>query len=328
MVPADVGGPNVTLEGCLPAELRGSETTLTRVAAGLSGAGVYRVEAAGRRFVLKVGNPQEPLERFRSKRAVLERAAAAGLAPRLVHVEEARRAIVSELVVDRSFAALFADSRTRESALLLLGQTLRRLHQLPPPPEAAAVEPRAFLQGLWAATVASGFAVPAFVAQSNERLLSEAAPARERPLVLSHNDVNPTNLVYDGERLLLLDWETAAPNDPYYDLAAISVFLRMDGTTCRRLLAAYDGAPVAPAEQGLPAGFIHNQRLAAALCGTTFLHLARHGGHAGATGEETLDATPDLGAVYQRVRSGALSLAGAEGQWAFGLALVQASARL
>jgi aminoglycoside phosphotransferase (APT) family kinase protein len=322
------GGSSVKLEECLPAELRGPETTITRVAAGLSGAGVYRVEAAGRRCVLKVGSENKPLERFRLERSVLERAAEAGLAPRVVHVHEAQRAIVSEFVADRSFAALFVDPRTRESALLLLGQTLRRLHELPLPPGAATAEPRAFLQGLWTATAASGLAVPAFVSQVIERLVSEAPPERDRPLVLSHNDVNPTNLVYDGERLLLLDWDTAAPNDPYYDLAAISVFLRMDGTTCRRLLAAYDDAPVASAEQGLPARFTHNQRLAAALCGTTFLRMARHGGHPGAMGEETLEGTPDLGAVYQQVRSGALSLTGADGQWAVGLALLQASARL
>jgi thiamine kinase-like enzyme len=45
---------------------------------------------------------------------------------------------------------------------------------------------------------------------------------------VSHNDVNPTNLVYDGENLLLLDWDTAGSNDPFYDLAAISVYLCMD----------------------------------------------------------------------------------------------------
>ena len=113
---------------------------------------------------------------------------------------------------------------------------------------------------------------------------SACSPRRRPPASArrssSHNDVNPTNLVYDGEKLLLLDWETAGPNDPFYDLAAIAVFLRMDEGTCLRLLAAYDGEPVAE----LPARFAYNRRLVAVLCGTAFLHLARHGGHAGATG--------------------------------------------
>jgi len=143
-------------------------------------------------------------------------------------------------------------------------------------------------------------------------------------LVLSHNDVNPTNLVYDGESLLFLDWETAGPNDPFYDLAAISVFLRMDEVTCQRLLAAYEGEPVST----VPTRFVYNQRLVAVLCGATFLNLARQSGHAGATGGETLDSTPSLAEVYQRMPSGSLSVATGEGQWSFGLALVKASVSL
>ena len=152
-------------------------------------------------------------------------------------------------------------------------------------------------------------------------MLADEAPASGRPPVLSHNDVNPTNVVYDGENLLLLDWETAGPNDPLYDLAAISVFLRMDEGTCELLLAAHDGEPVTR----LPARFAYDRRLVAVLCGTIFLQLARARGHTGATGEETLDSTPGLAEFYKRLMSGSLTTATAEGQWWFGLALVKES---
>lgn len=198
---------------------------------------------------------------------------------------------------------------------------MRRVHDLPLPPDADGKDPREFLATLWSELTAS-VALPAFVVDAVRRVLTEEAPTRERALVLSHNDVNPTNLVYDGENLLLLDWETAGPNDPFYDLAAISVFLRMDEGTCQRLLAAYDGEPVSR----LPARFAYNRRLAAVLCGALFLRLARQSGHAGATGGETLDSMPALGEPYQRMQSGSLNVARAEGQWGFGLALVKESA--
>ena len=51
----------MSLEACLPADLRGPTTTITRIAAGLSGAGVYRVEAAGQAFVLKISDETQPL---------------------------------------------------------------------------------------------------------------------------------------------------------------------------------------------------------------------------------------------------------------------------
>jgi hypothetical protein len=120
---------------------------------------------------------------------------------------------------------------------------------------------------------------------------------------------------------MLLDWDTAGANDPFYDLAALAVFLRMDEETCRTLLTVYDGEPVS----GLPARFAYDRRLVAVLCGTAFLHLARHGGHGGATGGETLDSTPSLGDFYNLMRTGALSVAAAEGQWIFGLALIKES---
>jgi Ser/Thr protein kinase RdoA (MazF antagonist) len=150
-------------------------------------------------------------------------------------------------------------------------------------------------------------------------MLTREAPASERAPVLSHNDVNPTNIVYDGENILLLDWDTAGMNDPFYDLAVASVFFRMDDDTCRALLSAYDGEPVAD----LPARFLHSRRMAATLGGTMFLHLARQSGHAGATGDETLENTLSLGDCFQQMRAGTLSVGSADGQWTFGLALIK-----
>lgn len=307
----------MTLEEGLPAELRGPTTTITRMAAGLSGAGVYRVDANGQPFVLKVAREDEPLAAWSSRLRILRLAAEAGLAPRVLHVDEARRAIVSAFVVDRSLPALFFDPRTRESALDLLGRTLRRVHALPLPADADAKDPRAMLTGVWSGREA-GFALPRFARDAVRAVLDEKPPARERATVLSHNDVNPTNLAYDGEQLLLLDWDAAGANDPFYDLAAIALFLRMDEDTCRRLLAAYDGAPVS----SLPARFAYSRRLVAALCGSFFVQMARQGGYTG-DGNVTEEATPSLPEVYQRVRAGALSPATAEGQWAFGLALLK-----
>lgn len=315
--------PIANLLDCLPADLRESSTTLTPIAAGLSGAGVYRVEAAGQAYVLKISGGDEAPAEWRHRLQMRQLAAAAGLAPRVIHADQARRAVVSAFVVDRSFPAFYGDPRTREAALLQLGQTLRRVHALPLPPAATAQDPRALLSTIWSRLLAP-FALPDFVADAVRHVLLEAAPAADRAPVLSHNDVNPTNLVYDGERVLLLDWETAGPSEPFYDLAAIAVFLRMDEATCLRLLSAYDGTPVAT----LPARFAYDRRLVAVLCGAASLHLARSSGHAGATGTETLDTVLSLGEFYQNLRTGALSLRTAEGQWCFGLALVKASASL
>ena len=286
----------VSPEDCLPAALRG---TITRVSAGLSGAAVYRVDAAGAQYILKISSDAD----WRRKVTIHEHAAAAGVAPPLVHVDEMRRAIVMPLVVDRSFPMLLMTPATRDAAIALLGQTLRRVHDLPLP-DLPPADPLGLLKSLALPRM------PAFAANAVAAILAETPPPPDRALVLSHNDVNPSNLVYDGERLLLLDWNTAAPNDPLFDLATVALFLRMDDATSLRLLAAHDGdAPAA-----LPPRFRYLRRLVGVLCGAMFLHLAGHG-------SET--AEPErLEAFYQRLRAGQVDLATADGKWAFGLALI------
>jgi aminoglycoside phosphotransferase (APT) family kinase protein len=313
----------MTLDDCLPPDLRGPATTITPIAAGLSGAGVYRVEAAGRSFVLKIAAEGENAGEWRHALRVQQLASDAGLAPRIVHVDEARRAVLTDFVADRSFPTFYRDPRTHDTALDQLGRTVRRIHALPIPEGAPARDPRAIL-GQVRDGLLAGFPLPAFARDAIDRALAEEPPAADRAPVLGHNDLNPTNLVYDGESIRVLDWAVAGPMDPFYDLAVLAVFLRMDDGACLRLLSSYDGAPCA----ALPARFAYVRRLAASLAGSFQLHLARRMGHPGAAGTETLDAALTLGAFYERLRSGALKVGTPEGQWAFGLALLKESLAL
>lgn len=313
----------MTLDDCLPPDLRGPTTTITPIAAGLSGAGVCRVECDGRAFVLKVAGKAEDGGDWQSALEIQRIAADAGLAPAIVHVDEARRAVLTIFVGDRSFPALYLDPGTREAALTLLGRTVRRIHALRVPAAARLREPRAFLNQL-SAGLRNGYALPAFAADAIERVLADDPPPNPGALVLGHNDLNPTNFIYDGERLLVLDWAAAGPMDAFYDLAVLAVFLRMDAATCLSLLSAYDGAQ-SPA---LPDRFLYSRRLAAALAGAMQLFIARQMKHPGATGAETLDATASLGEFYQRMRAGELRVGTPDGQWAFGLALLKESLAL
>lgn len=307
----------MSLDDCLPAELRGPATTVTKVAQGLSGAGVYRVDAGGRSYVLKVAGETEMPVLWEHGLQILRLAAGAGLAPRIVHVDEGRRAVVSEFVAGQSFPAFYRTPATHEAALAMLGRTVRRIQDIPVPPNATGKDPLAFLAEIWSG-IPADYPVPAFVRDAVARVLAAGPSGGER--VLSHNDLNPSNLVYDGERLLLFDWDTAGPNDPYYDLAVLSIFLRMDEGAIRRMLAAYEGGREAAA---LPDRFVRNRRLASALAGSMFFHLARQLGDPGAAGNETLDTALPLGEFYQRMMAGQLSLATAEGKRAFALAIVK-----
>lgn len=302
----------VDLTDCLPAALRTPTTAIAPIGAGQSGALVFRVDAGGATYVLKVARADEPTEAWRARLAIQRAAVAAGVAPAIVHVDDDRRAVTSAFVEDRALPALFGDPATRGRAVALLGTTLRRVHDLPLATTAPRQDPREMLRSLERAL--AGVPMPAFVAPRVAAMLAEAPPPAERADVLSHNDVNPSNLAFDGDRLFLLDWDIAGINEPFYDLAAIAMFLRMDEAACLDLLAAHDGARPA----AVPARFAYDRRLVGVLCGAAFLRLACKTGHPG-------DATTTglrLAAFYPQLRAGAVGLGTPEGRWAFGLALL------
>ncbi len=62
-----------------------------------------------------------------------------------------------------------------------------------------------------------------------------------QPKVLCHQDLFPTNFIYDGEKLYLIDWEYAHWSDPFYDLASLCVQNQFDREEKEIALTSYFG---------------------------------------------------------------------------------------
>lgn len=264
------------MEACLPASLR--DQPIVRVRAGLSGAGVYKV---GDAHILKV----DPEGDFAQKVAIVRAAAEAGVAPEVVHVDAAHRAIVSKFVEDRGLMPILITDRPK--ALQLLGEALQRIQSIP------LTSPTADPRGFFARTLAST-QMPQPLRTIADAVLALEPPPTE--YAFAHCDANPTNFVFDGERVMFLDWDMAAVNSTTYDAATLALFLRL------------------PAFGEPTPRFRYDRKLVAAMCGTIFLHLA--GGHAGASEPESLND------VYAAMRGGSLDVATPEGKWRMGLALL------
>jgi thiamine kinase-like enzyme len=61
-----------------------------------------------------------------------------------------------------------------------------------------------------------------------------------------HDDLLPANLLLDGERLRIVDWEYAGTGDRFFDLANLSVNNEFEADDETRLLEAYFGEPATP----------------------------------------------------------------------------------
>jgi len=149
-------------------------------------------------------------------------AAAAGLAPALLHVDPHYRFMIMEHVPGPTWTQ--ADM-SQPDRLQQLGSTLRTLHSVAPP-DVAPFEIGASIErlhgSLCAALPDEGAELSHFIDRARAALL--LSDSARRPRVLVHNDLHHTNLMGTRSRLLLLDWEYAAVTDPVIDLACLLAY--------------------------------------------------------------------------------------------------------
>ncbi len=182
--------------------------TITSLKGGISGAAVFRFETGGRRYVLRVEGTPSPL-RNPHQYVCLRMAADAGLAPRLHHVDEVGRVAVMDFVEGRALRAL----------VQALGGLLARLQAAPLFPY--FVDYPGIVTRLFNHVRRTGLFAPGLLDAHAERLvrLAEACAWESVRWVSSHNDPVPQNILFDGERLWLIDWESAYRSDPLVDVA-------------------------------------------------------------------------------------------------------------
>ena len=298
----------------LPADRFGNVLAVNSFPHGLSGAAVYDVATDAGEFVVRV-LANLGREQWHRRITLLRAVADAGIAPPLAWVDEGERATVSPKIPGQLATAL-ADPAARPRAIASVVETLARLHRLPADAFAPA-DPIAMTRMLWDDQVAKpGFpawATPAAALIDRAAARLDADPRR----VPSHNDMNPTNVLWDDARVWLVDWDASGLTHPYYDLAVLSMFLRFDDATALDLLGRQEGTRIS---QEQAETFRALRRLAAVLCGSMFLHLA---GDLTAVVPRHLDETPTLLQFYARLRTGELALRSSIGQAMFGASMLK-----
>lgn len=298
----------------LPEAQVGVVQDITPISLGLSGAGVYAVTASRGAFVLRV-QPRQLGDGFAQQLRVQRRAADAEIAPALVHVDEAVGAVVSQRIAGMPVSAALANPADRPRVLGSVIEQLRRLHALDTT-DITPSDPLAYGRNVYEAQRNR----PGFPAWANDLEASFAAVARaleaDQRRTLSHNDANPGNVLWDGQRAWLVDWEASGIGHPYYDLATLALFLRLDEQTALALAAAHDGAPLNDTSR---ATFRALFKFAGLLSGTVFLGLVND---LSVYSAPTLADAPTLGQCYEGLRSGQLQLQSPQGQMSFGLALL------
>ena len=217
------------------------------------GAGITRHNArvtldTGESYVLRAGGRDTELlgiGREREHEASLI-AAAVGVGPEVVEFLEAEGVVVTRWIDGE----VVAGGRLREPATLRrVARALHAVHAGPPLPgrfdSFRVVEQYRSIVFTYGASVPAAYAWARQVARQIEAARGRAP---ERPC---HNDLVAANVIDDGRRLRIVDWEYAGMGDVFYDLACIAAQAGLDAEGRAVLLEAYAGRCGAPEARAL-----------------------------------------------------------------------------
>ena len=202
----------------------------------------YRVRLGERDVVLRLpGDGTELLGIDRDAECeATEAAACAGVGAPFVAFVEGERCLVTQFIAGRP---LQDGELQTEACVGDVARALRAFHA--GPPLRAVFDPFRIVERYAATARERGAALPpAFeTAAAAARELEPLVQGGEHAPVPCHNDLLAANLLHDGERVRIVDWEYAGMNDRYFDLANLSVNNGFGAGDDDRLLAAYFGAP-------------------------------------------------------------------------------------
>jgi len=199
----------------------------------------FRLRWGGRDCVLRCPGKDTALLGIdrRTEWAATRAAAAVGVGPEPIAFDPGLGCLVTAFIDGRPVEAEELRARIPE-----LAAALRAIHGGPPLP--SAFDPFAVVADYARIASKRGGAIPPEVAE-----LAPAAAAIRAELggpehgpVPCHNDLLTANLLDDGERLRIVDWEYAGMGDPYFELANLAVKNGFGETDEAALLEGYWGA--------------------------------------------------------------------------------------
>lgn len=210
---------------------------ITPITGGASGAFPFRAEIAGRSYVVRVEGPASPL-RNPHQYVSMRIASEGGIAPKIYYIDEAARIAVMDFIEKKPLSAFPGGPAALAQAM---GEMLRHVQTMPSFPP--FVEYPDIVGRLWAWVCQTGLFAPGVLDLYTERLASirEAYTWEPTKLVSSHNDPVPSNILFDGKRLWLIDWESAYNNDPLVDVAVTLDNLASSPELEKLLLKAWFG---------------------------------------------------------------------------------------
>ncbi len=270
---------------------------------GRSGAQSYEVVSDTRRFMLKLDAPGRPRARWQESLRIQQAAAGRGATPAVLAWDETARAILSDHVQDTSFLRAVFDPNQSDAVLAGLAESVAALHAVPPQTFTTHTSPLQQCRETLT-RVAARFDVPEFAARTWRDLLQRKPITNQD--ATCHLDLNPSNILFDGAKVWLVDWDTAGPGDRWLDIATVSNMLLFDDDRSQSWIRHYaESAGVPPPNRAV---FAEARRVSYVGYGCAFLDLVT------APPAQALDQH-SLATCYAAMQRGELDMDTDAGRW-------------
>lgn len=205
---------------------------------GFSGCPIYKIVIAGQTCLLKLNpidpdykGPEDPV-------TCTDVASEAGVAPKVYYSNEKNGIDITAFIKKKPLRELYP---TQELLMKALAASLRSIHSLPLFPKTGSLLDMADsdISELGQSQVLPNDLLTE--ALSKYGIMREAYPWNDSDRVSSHNDLNPNNILCDGQRIWIIDWSTSYVSDRYYDLSVVANFMVSDKEEEEWYLKAYFG---------------------------------------------------------------------------------------
>lgn len=170
---------------------------------------------------------------------IIEHAGQAGIGPGLIYSSFDKGFVVTEYLEGRCWtAADFQQANNIER----LAELLKQLHALPKD-SAPVFSATKTEQCYWAEVRRECFVIPKRLQALQLRMQKVIShlQAAHRQGVVCHNDLQGSHVLETGQGLRLVGWESAAINDPYYDLVVVAHNHQLSEAQLDHLLFCYAG---------------------------------------------------------------------------------------
>ncbi|WP_312164687.1 phosphotransferase [Phenylobacterium sp.] len=206
---------------------------------GLSGARIFKIRVGGIAYLLRLEVERDGFRDPARAYACMGVAAAGMLAPRVRYANADDGVAIMDFIEERPLSLEYRGSH--DDLVVEVAQTARALHGGPPFPP--LVDYLDGVDALIARFQARGLVAPEAMGEllALHGRLRRGYRTAPGDLVASHNDLNPRNILYDGARLWLVDWESAFLADRYVDLACLANLFAHTQADEDLLLATYFG---------------------------------------------------------------------------------------